>query len=193
MIKNKARKGTWIEYATEGHADLPVLGINASDKTKAKGVVITFTPGMIMTTDKGSFKKGDQTVFHRLYAPSAAHTTRREGRSCISCHNNPLALGYGRGELLFSKTGKWSFEAAYETSKQDGLPQDAWTGFLQERKDQAATRKGMRPFNVAEQKRILQAGACLTCHEGNSKVMIQCLYDFNGMIKKMSRFCRDGS
>jgi len=193
MIKNKARKGTWIEYATEGHADLPVLGINASDKTKAKGVVITFTPGMIMTTDKGSFKKGEQTVFHRLYAPSAAHTTRREGRSCISCHNNPLALGYGRGELLLSKTGKWMFEATYETSKYDGLPQDAWTGFLHERKDQASTRKGMRPFNVAEQKRILQAGACLTCHEGNSKVMIQCLYDFAGMIKKMSRFCRDGS
>jgi hypothetical protein len=133
--------------------------------------------------------KGEKTIFHRLYAPSSAHTTQRMGRSCKSCHNDPLALGYGRGKLLFSKEGRWSFEPAYENSKYDGLPEDAWTGFLAERKDQSATRKDMRPFNLAEQKRILLAGACLTCHDAASAVMKQSLVDFDKVILQRSRQC----
>jgi quinol-cytochrome oxidoreductase complex cytochrome b subunit len=192
MFKNTSRKGTWVEYSTEGLAELPVLGINASDKSKKTGQVSTFTPGMIMTIDKGSFKKGEKTVFHRLYAPSSAHTTQSKGRTCKSCHNNPQAIGYGRGHLLFSKVGKWLLEPAFENNKYDGLPEDAWIGFMQERTDQATTRKDMRPFNLKEQKRILMAGACLTCHDGNSKVMKQCLYDFDKTIQKMTKNCRDG-
>jgi hypothetical protein len=189
MLKNTTQKGTWIEHSTEGMAELPVLGINASDKTKKKGQVATFTPGMIMTIDKGSFKKGDKTVFKRLYAPSSAHTTQREGRSCKSCHNDPLAIGYGRGKLIFSKEGKWSFEPMFENSKYDGLPEDAWTGFLKERKDQASTRIGMRPFNLAEQKRILTAGACLTCHDATSGVIKRSLVDFDQAIRERSKRC----
>ncbi|MEI8046287.1 MAG: cytochrome b N-terminal domain-containing protein [Bacteroidota bacterium] len=189
MLKNTTIEGTWIEYSTEGMAELPVLGINASDQTKKNGQVSTFTPGMIMTIDKGSFKKEDKTVFHRLFAPASAHTTVRVGRSCKSCHNDPLALGYGRGNLTFSKNGKWSFEALYENSKYDGLPQDAWTGFLKERGDQAVTRKNMRPFNLEEQKRILQAGACLTCHDAASSVMKRGLADFEKVISERSKRC----
>jgi hypothetical protein len=190
MLKNINRKGTWVEYTAEGLAELPVLGISNSDKSGEKGVIGTFTRGMILSIDKGSFKKGENTIFHRLFAPSSAHTTQRVGRSCVSCHNDPVALGYGRGKLIFSKEGKWSFDPAYEITKYDGLPEDAWTGFLQERKNQAATRKNMRPFNLAEQKRILMAGACLTCHSGNSLVMKQCLNDFDLAIKRMTRSCR---
>jgi len=189
MLKNAGLKGTWVEYSTEGVAELPVLGINATDKSKKNGIVSTFTPGMIMTIEKGSFKKGEKTVFHRLYAPSSAHTTQQKGRSCKSCHNDPLALGYGRGKLVFSKEGKWSFEPAYENNKYDGLPEDAWTGFLKERKDQAATRIGMRPFNLMEQKRILMAGACLTCHKENSLVMKRSLSDFDKTIHERSKHC----
>ncbi len=189
MLKNKAVKGTWIEYSTEGLAELPVLGINSSDKTKKDGQIGTFTPGMIMTIDKGSFKKGDKTTFRRLYAPSSAHTTQRQGRSCKSCHNDPLALGFGRGKLSFSKEGKWTFEAAYENSKYDGLPEDSWTVFLQERKDQAATRKNMRPFNIEEQKRILKVGACLTCHDEASLVMKRSLVDFEKVLQTKSKRC----
>lgn len=189
MLKNRNREGAWIEYSTEGLAELPVLGINSTDKSKKNGQVSTFTPGMIMTIDKGSFKKGEKTVFLRLYAPSSAHTTQQKGRSCKSCHNDPLALGYGRGKLLFSKEGKWFFEPAYENSKYDGLPQDAWTGFLQERMDQASTRKGMRPFNLAEQKKILTAGVCLSCHADNSSVMKSSLVDFDKVIRQRSKQC----
>jgi hypothetical protein len=189
MLKNTSQKGTWIEHSTEGMAELPVLGINTTDKTKKNGQVGTFTPGMILTIDKGSFNKGGKTMFHRLYAPSSAHTTQREGRSCKSCHNDPLALGYGRGKLFYSAAGKWTFDPLYQNSKYDGLPEDSWTGFLQERKDQASTRIGMRPFNLAEQKRILTAGACLTCHNAASAVMKRSLFDFDKVIRERGKRC----
>jgi hypothetical protein len=189
MLKNTTQKGTWIEHSTEGMAELPVLGINSTDKTRKNGIVSTFTPGMIMTIGKGSFKKGEKTVFHRLYAPSSAHTTQREGRTCKSCHNDPLAIGYGRGKLSYSVDGKWTFDPLYQNSKYDGLPEDSWTGFLQERKDQASTRIGMRPFNLAEQKRILTAGACLTCHDEASGVMKRSLVDFDKVISERSKRC----
>jgi quinol-cytochrome oxidoreductase complex cytochrome b subunit len=189
MLTNKVEKGTWVEYSTEGLAELPVLGINATDKSKKSGMVSTFTPGMILTIDKGSFSKGEKTVFHRLYAPSSAHTTQREGRSCKSCHNDPLAIGYGRGKLSYSTDGKWTFDPLFQNNKYDGLPEDSWIGFLQERKDQASTRKGMRPFNLAEQKRILTAAACLTCHDATSGVMKRSLVDFDKVIRERSKRC----
>ena len=189
MLKNKTRKGTWIEHSTEGMAELPVLGIDATGKATANGRVSTFTPGMILTIDKASFKQGEKQMFHRLYAPSAAHTTQREGRSCTSCHNDPLAIGYGRGKLSYSAAGKWTFDPLYQDNKYDGLPEESWTGFLQERTAQASTRKGMRPFNLAEQKRILTAGACLTCHQPNSAVMKRSLVDFDKTISGRSKRC----
>jgi hypothetical protein len=159
------------------------------DKSKKNGQVGTFTPGMIMSIDKGSFNKGEKTVFHRLYAPSSAHTTQQKGRSCKSCHNEPLALGYGRGKLVLSKEGRWTFEPLFENNKYDGLPEDAWTGFLKERNDQATTRIDMRPFNLAEQKKILTAGACLTCHKEDSKVMKESLQNFEAVSRKMKPVC----
>ncbi|MEI6062387.1 MAG: hypothetical protein WCR72_16930, partial [Bacteroidota bacterium] len=188
MLKNTSTQGTWVEYATEGLADLPVLGIKV-DKNYPNGLISTFTPGMIMTIDKSSFGNSKGTVFHRLYAPVSAHTTQREGRSCISCHTDPLALGYGRGKLSYSTKGRWSFDPLYENNKYDGLPQDAWAGFLTERRDQAATRIGMRPFNILEQEKILSAGACLSCHEGNSSVMKMTMIDFEKTKSRKSKKC----
>lgn len=189
MLTRKKRVGSWIEYSSEGMAEQPVLGVNEGDKSVKGGRIVTFIPGMIMTIDKGSFNKSENQQFHRLYAPASAHTTQRQGRSCESCHNNPLAIGYGRGSLLYSKTGNWSFDAIYADSKYDGLPEDAWTGFLKERKDPASTRIGMRPFNLTEQKKILTAGACLTCHKGNSAVMKEALVDFDKVMSRKKNVC----
>jgi len=189
MLNNISREGTWIEYASEGMAEAPVLGLDFSDKSETKGVVSTFTPGMILTIDTKSFGKAGSTTFHRLYAPASAHTTMQVGRTCKSCHNDPLAIGYGRGKLIFSNEGKWSFDPLYRNNRYDGLPEDAWTGFLRERKDQAATRLRMRPFNLDEQKRILTAGACLSCHDAASSVMKRSLYEFNKVISEKSSRC----
>ena len=71
--------------------------------------------------------------FHRLFAPTSAHTTAPKARDCRSCHANPAALGYGRGQLKYvvtGRTGNWQFTPAFNTSREDGLPLDAWIGFL---------------------------------------------------------------
>jgi hypothetical protein len=187
MLLNDNRTGTWIEYADAGLAELPVLGMKmAGDSTLTVG---TFAPGMIMQIEHKFPTSEKETSFHRIYAPVSAHTTVRQGRDCKSCHNNPLAIGYGRGLLTYTTDGHWRFEAEYENNKFDGLPADAWIGFLQERHNQAATRLNMRPFNIEEQQRILTVGACLTCHDEKSKVMQQGLLDFESVVKKKSEKC----
>ncbi len=71
---------------------------------------------MVLTIDVGSFSKDihDSLIFHRLFAPSSPHTTTTNGRSCKSCHNNPVAIGYGKGILEFNTDNgrdRWEFDS----------------------------------------------------------------------------------
>jgi len=190
MLAKKEVNGSWVELSGEAYAEPPVLGINYKGANGSMGTVDCFIPGMILSIDGGSFTKGEGKDFHRLYAPASPHTTASRGRTCKSCHNNSLAIGYGRGTLTFGKNSQWNFDPLFANNSHDGLPEDAWTGFLKQRTDQAATRLTARPFNVQEQKRILTAGACLTCHEPESKVMVQSLYDFESVKKLRKPVCR---
>jgi hypothetical protein len=188
LLAGKPVVGSWVEFAGKSYAEPPVLGI----REKGKGLVVTAMPGMIMTIDQEAFDKSKGKSFHRLFAPASGHTTRREGRGCKSCHNNPLALGFGRGELHFvvsGKAGQWKFEPRFAANKFDGLPEDAWTGFLRDATKPYATRSDLRPFSVAEQKRILQVGSCLTCHDEESKVMAWTLEDFDKTVAKCKGQC----
>ncbi|NVO21158.1 MAG: hypothetical protein HXX13_15755 [Bacteroidetes bacterium] len=187
MLTNKPTKGSWVEYTGKYLAELPVLGVNAQIGTPGK--IQTFVPGMILTIDPTSLGGTGRKNFNRLYASASAHTITRESRSCKSCHNDPLAIGYGRGTLNYSATGKWHFQAAYANNVNDGLPEDAWTGFLLNRKDLSSTRYGYRPFNVEEQKKILMVGACLTCHQPGSKVMLHSLDDFYAIKASCTSKC----
>jgi hypothetical protein len=188
MLSGKPPTGSWIEYAGKIMAEPPVLGINE----KRGGKVVTAMPGMIMTIDKESFARGAGNLFYRLYAPVSGHTTQREGRSCKSCHNNPLAIGYGRGELKYNPsgtTGKWTFLPRFALNANDQLPEDAWIGFMKEATAPCSTRSGLRPFSVKEQQRILEVGSCLTCHDGKSKVMELALEDFEQSMQRRSKHC----
>jgi len=148
---------------------------------------------MVMTFDRNREAGGKpDLVFRRLYAKLFAHTVRREARSCKSCHADPVALGFGRGALRYEvsgATGRWRFSPAAKPSPHDGLPGDAWTGFLRERGGMVSTRDDARPFSVAEQRRILGAGACLECHAGDSAVMKRALSDFAGTLAGRSPRC----
>lgn len=196
MLENRNKKGTWVEFTGRFLADLPVLGVDERNDliTPNQKKIKTFTNGMVLSIDLHSFDNDldGREIFRRLHAPAASHTTVREGRSCKSCHNNPLAIGYGRGMLEFvaeGKTGKWTFTPHFANNKFDSLPEDAWIGFLKETNGITSTRAGVRPFNMAEQKRILEVGACLTCHEENSNVMIATLEDFDGLLNKLTVKC----
>ncbi len=191
MIKNQKQKGGWVEYTGENNAGLPALGIKTLKKKKE---IIPVIPGMIITIDKQSFSKSthDSLLFKRLFAPAAPHTTAAKGRSCKSCHNNPVALGYGSGKLVYvinKRQGHWHFNATYSNSTFDGLPEDAWTGFLQNRTGTVSTRTNVKPFNIKEQQKILTVGACLTCHNEHSKIMQKSLINFDKVLNLRSKKC----
>ncbi|HSH19115.1 MAG TPA: hypothetical protein VLA03_01605, partial [Draconibacterium sp.] len=191
MIQNKKIRGSWVEYIGTYTAKLPALGIRASEHGEE---VIPVSPGMVLTIDKKSYTKNenDSLIFHRLFAPVAPHTTAAKGRSCVSCHNNPVALGYGEGELTYTidkGKGKWKFVPVYENDKHDNLSADAWIGFLKKRAGVVSTRKNVFPFNVEMQQKILMVGACLTCHEEDSRVMKASLNNFEGLVQKRSNKC----
>jgi hypothetical protein len=122
-----------------------------------------------------------------------SHTVTKAGRSCQSCHNDPVALGYGEGRLEFAaagpREGRWRFTPAH-ASGPDGLPADAWIGFLQTRSGSVSTRDDVRPLSVEEQRRVLRLGACLTCHGPESPVMRESLRDFEGVLARRRAACR---
>jgi hypothetical protein len=193
LLEYREKAGCWVEHVGIFLAEKPALGI-VSDSNRQKQVK-TFTPGMIISIDKTAFngkQENEKSIFHRLYSPVSAHTTVREGRDCKSCHFDPLAIGYGRGQLVYetsSGRGKWIFRNRFALSKHDQLPEDAWIGFLSEGSEMASTRTNARPFSLKEQKAILTAAACLTCHDENSVIMKESLADFPALLKKVGKNC----
>lgn len=192
MVKNQEKQGSWIEYVGEYNAHLPALGIRKSDSGEE---IIPVVPGMVLTIDVESYTKSkhDSLLFRRLFAPAAPHTTATKGRSCISCHNNPVALGYGKGKLEYvveNGKGTWTFTAHYQNNIHDGLPEDAWVGFLNDRNGQVvSTRTDVLPFSIEQQKSILTVGACLSCHDEKSDVMRQSILNFDSLVIKKSEKC----
>ncbi len=170
--------------------------------------------GKVNLADAGQGDASRNTnLFYRLYAPTSPHTITAKGRECKECHNNPVVLGYGRGKLQYQtkgeNVGKWQFAPQFAPSSADGLPQDAWIGFLQDNKTQLSkvdninvkssdavptfkvqsTRTHARPFLRSEQEKILRVGACLTCHREDSQVVQDMIDDWETSRKKCSKQC----
>ena len=193
LLDKERKTGEWNEFVGKYFVDLPVIGV------REDGHIKTYepsTPGMIMTIDTASFssKEGDM-VFHRLYAPASPHTTQAKGRNCKSCHQNALALGFGRGELNYLTTedsGYWEFTSKFAKSKYDKLPEDAWTDFIDgEKPSGSSTRSNFRALNKNEQEKMLLVGACLHCHLEDSKLIKRILrQDFNSLIQQKSSACK---
>ncbi len=193
LLDNKEASGEWLEYPKGMLPQPSTLGVKEiiqNDGT-IKKIVDEVMPGMILTIN-GNKTKNKPHTFKRLFAPAFSHTIQKEGRSCKSCHNNPLALGYGRGKLEYkylATAGRWQFTPQYPILKTDGLPEDAWTGFLQQRNKNSATREYIRTFTVDEQKKILTVGACLTCHSSNSAVINAALKNLSKTLQLKSNKC----
>lgn len=193
-LSQSPSKDTWREQAGDFSSELPTLGvlhtIDAAGKFARQ--VTTVAPGMILTLTQNSTASVKSSEFHRLFAPVAPHTTSLKGRTCISCHANPAALGYGKGTLTYQirgASGEWTFEPAMRRRSEDGLPQDAWIGFLQEPPPMSTTRTQLRPFSIQEQRLILLVGACLQCHAGDDPKIIPVWADFGNYKKSLSGKC----
>jgi hypothetical protein len=193
LLTDRETKGTWVERGGNQHADRPVLGLirDAYAPKEALPVIGAFIPGMILHLQRGDQANED---FRRLYAPASPHTTRSEARSCEECHLEPLALGYGRGSLLFEvsgRRGRWRFTPALPLLKEDGLPEDAWIPFLGEATQGRSTRESATPLGLEEQKRILRVGSCLSCHPSTDTAFRLSLLDFPAILARRSPRCAE--
>jgi len=189
------KKGKWIEMIGGFGYTPPVMGVK---HTKNSKTITPAIPGMIMSLDKSGFhgeKKGTNEKFLRLFAPIYAHTTSKTSRTCVSCHNNSEALGFGKGKLTYTikkNKGYWTFEAAYEKNLSDKLPQDAWNGFLSEinNSKKYSAHSGFLPLDLDEQKKILQVGACLHCHKNDTILQNKMIYgDYQNLLKQRKKDC----
>ena len=186
--------GLWHEIGGDFRAEPPSLGVRGP----GPGRIEPFAPGMILTlgTEPVDMERAfppalvKQGRFERFFSPVEPHTTAAGGRSCASCHNDPLALGLGRGKLRLESKGqaRWIFEPAEEALR-DGLPADAWTGFLESPRPRCTTRSDARPFTVEEQRRILRVGACLTCHEPTAVEVERIYRSFDHALERVTPKC----
>ena len=84
----------------------------------------------------------------------------------MACHLDPKVLGLGDGSLKVTEHGL-AFSPLYD-SQASGLgidfPLDAFVSPEGEPL-QRASRKGSRPFNLGELKRITRVAYCLNCHD----------------------------
>lgn len=201
LLDGRETKGAWIETGTLFSAQPPTLGIRLASATRAENrdSVDPFVPGMVLALDRNQAAGGTPDhLFRRLYARAFSHTISQGARSCTSCHNDPVALGYGEGQLRYEpeaaagvrqrQVGRWRFTPSNPAGP-DGLPADAWIGFLQERTAGASTRADVRPFSTEEQRRVLAVGACLTCHEPASRALRSAVSDWKGTLARVSPRC----
>ena len=187
LLSNREARGEWRETGGDVLAEPASLGVRVGPGGKRR--VQEFVPGMILTIDRGP---REAKTFRRLFAPIFPHTIRRQARSCAGCHSDPVALGYGRGKLDLRVDGtaaRWTFAPARPRLEADGLPEDAWLGFLGARGTEATTREDARPFTPGEQRRLLTVGACLSCHAGASAVMRAAEEDFAASLARRSNQC----
>ena len=193
-LDGKYVAGAWQENPGDYLGDAPALGVEriAAPDGKASERITTFIPGMVLHLDLQNGSTEMQPHFHRMFAPAAAHTISKCARDCRSCHSNPVALGYGRGQLRYVVSGRsadWRFTPQFSGSPDDGLPRDAWIGFLEAPSGREATRKGARPFSLDEQRRILLVGACLACHDEKDRRLAPVFADFKDYRSKLSSKC----
>jgi len=204
----KAIRGAWKEYKSKLFALPPVLGVRTDKKQNGKKVVDTFIPGMVLTIGGIKDKKPDKTssyskkskgyqMFRRMFSPTFSHTIQKEARSCQSCHQNPRSVGIGAGSIEYQPEEKAAdsphmiFQPEYKKHPADGLPEDAWTGFLKTRLKNTSTREGVRPFNREEQISILQIGRCLSCHEPTANNLKRIYTRYQLALTQRSEQCRE--
>lgn len=187
FLDNKSTKGSWLELSSDFYTDYPALGMIKDEKGDEK--ITTFIPGMIINISK---EKKIVENFKRLYAPTFTHTISKKSRSCKSCHSNPLAIGYGKGNFEFiNKEGQNTiiFKPKNLSSPIDLIPLDGWIKFLHVNDTLISTRINAKPLSREIQIKVLEIGACLNCHTEKSKVMKASLSNYDSVLANLSSKC----
>ncbi|HEB52243.1 MAG TPA: cytochrome C [bacterium] len=145
----------------------------------ADGKVLVSNSAFRIPNVEGAGGEGQVGVDH---APLQPHTTRREARSCESCHGNPKAAGYGIEagkndvdaardyvvDLMTADGAVVARGARPQIVGAKGLAAD-WARFVTEDGRQLQTvghhLRLSRPLNADERAKLDREGTCIACHE----------------------------
>ena len=163
--------GEWVEESER-------FGWGASALAVQGDRIVPAIPGMVLTADLGASEGAH--VSRRLYAAIDPHTTRKESRSCASCHASSTALGLGTGTLDLGIDGP-RFVPAEPRSDQPADARDGWVSLFPEA-PAPGTRTDVRSLDAPEQRRTLRVAPCLPCHAKSADAIYR---DFDRSVKTL--------
>jgi hypothetical protein len=160
----------WYEYRSFTRYSDTVLCINGRGKVSPA----QFCQSQVTFPDKGYYNKvfthNDNTTSY-VVAPVQPHTVSEVSRKCRDCHNNPMAVGLGKGYLKFTDKEKIIFKPLCNVKKA-GIPVNfpfesivSANGKIQ---FQSVSNRGFKVFKREKILKILRVGKCVQCHNSYS-------------------------
>lgn len=175
--KGEVTKGSWQEFRSFLRFEEHSLGVGYNGK------IMPFAPGcQVIAT---LFEDKEILKFHAMAMAGWEPHTTRESKTCVECHFNPAALGFGRGNLD-CKDGELTFEPYFDSAANGmpfSYPIDAFVSPSGEQ-FQTTSRDKARAFNKDEIYKVTDSYKCIICHrEWDDKIYT----DFNTSKAKFNR------
>ncbi len=158
--------GMWYEYRSYTRFEDTVLGINSKGKISP----MQFCQSQLTFPDKNFDNKvfiHDDNTTSFAVAPVQPHTVTKLSKRCHDCHNNPMAVGLGKGYLELADNDTIIFKPIYDI-KSSGVNVDfpfesivSHDGKIQY---QSLSNENFKVFNSEDIIKILRVGKCIFCH-----------------------------
>ena len=173
FLTNYKSMGRWYEHRSYTRYTDTVLGINKRGKISP----MQFCQSQITFPEKGYDNKvfihKDNTTSY-VVAPVQPHTVTKFSKKCNDCHNNPMAIGLGKGYLKFTNEEKIIFEPLYNMKKAGiavRFPFESIVSPKGEIQYQSTSNIGFKVFKRENILKILRVGKCTPCHnQYNDKI-----------------------
>lgn len=170
--------GRWVERAERYLVQAPVLARRGER-------IVPAAPGMIAQIDARAAGGGRRAG--RWFSAFDPHTTAKESRPCASCHEDPSALGLGRGELKLGPAPR--FRPA-DGGRMNQANANGWQPLFPEIPG-FGTRPEVRGLDRATQWRMLRVGACAQCHSyEKDSIFLNFSKALQILREKKARSCR---
>ncbi len=173
FLTNYKSTGKWYEHRSYTRYNDTVLGINKRGKISP----MQFCQSQVTFEDKNYdnkvFKHKDNTTSY-VVAPVQPHTITKYSKKCSDCHNNPMAIGLGKGYLEFTDNEQIIFRPVYNVKKAGinvNFPFETIVSSDGRIQFQSVSDNGFQVFKRNRILKILRVGKCIPCHNSyNDKI-----------------------
>ncbi len=179
FLTNYKSMGMWYEYRSFTRFSDTVLGINSRNKVSP----LQFCQSQVTFPEKRYFNKvfihNDNTTSF-VVAPVQPHTVSEASKKCDDCHNNPMAVGLGKGYLKFTDNETIIFKPIYNMKKSGIAVSFPFSSIVSPNgkiRYQSVSNKGFKVLTRDIILKILKVGKCTPCHNS-----------YNDKIYKNSKF-----